>query len=186
MLKQNSCQLVNNIKQLLIVIMQHIPYKTQIILAVLYTWSWTFFQLNRLANFTLGVFLRYIPDYLLLDTNPKASIKVLKAFDSKCRDVTKRLKIFMKYKWDDEACDYKGGIDLEAFSKYIDSEIICVAYIFEKQINIRSISAFIKMMVNTPPYISFAIVDVKKKIINKVKHGIETEESILFGEVDFH
>lgn len=177
-----------------------IPYKIQIFLSALYMWTWIFVQINKLTGYILGLIMAYMPNNFIMDLDPKSPIKIIRAFDNNSNDITRRLKMFMNFRWDKEMCDDQGGVDLEPFTKYIGSSIIWIAYVFEYDININTVEQFVKLVSDCEgnssqsehvvddfkKCINIIMVNTGKKIIHKLKNSKLSKEDILFGEVDFH
>lgn len=186
------------------------PSRLQMFLYAFYVWSFVLFYLSRLANFTLGLIITYLPTLFIPKVSPAAPIKVLRAFDDRGRDITKRLCMFMKFKWDKQIGD-DGGVDLDKFVEHIGSSIIWVAYIMEYEIsdtmfhNFLSLINSIEQNTDTSSNatvscdnidhpidyfkrcVKFVIINTSKKVIYKLKKGTKElePEPILFGEIDF-
>lgn len=200
-------QVIKTLQKYSLSLLDNMPYKVHILLTALYIWTWIFFQLNKLTGFILESIIKYAPDYLLPNytlsgTNPKIPIKVIRAFSANHQDITKRLKFFMNLKWDPDMCDYKGGVDLDTFSQYIESGIIYIAYVFDYQINLNTLDKFLDLietaeenggdydsddeLASFKQYVNIAIINIGKKIVTKLKNGKLENEDILFGELNLH
>jgi len=115
-------------------------------MAALYVWTWILFQLSRIGNFLLKIAIKTLPNIMLPDMTPKIPIKIIKAIDESGFDITKKLKMFMNFKWDKTHCDDEGGVDLDTFSEYIGSSIIMVAYIFDYDFNDEICDKFLEII----------------------------------------
>lgn len=188
-------QITTTLKKYTLALVDYIPYKLQILLTALYIWTWIFFKINKLTGFILGSIITYMPTYFLLDIKPKLPIRILKASDDKSNDITKRLNLFMKYKWDVTSCDDQGCVDLDSFADYIGTSIIYIMYVFDYDLDLSKLDKFLELAEDSndinntsvfKKYINIAIIDFSKKIIHKIKEGKLESEDILFGEINLH
>lgn len=173
--------------------------RVRIFLAAFYVWAWILFQFNKFIGLIFERILKYTPNKLLPNVVPKIPIKILQAFDiTNNTDITKKLNIFTNFKWDKEAADDKGGINIEPFAKYIESSIIWVAYALELDISENACNQFISMLetveqkhldfgdIHIKNNISYILIDISKKLIYKFAKNKLVKDDILFGEIDFH
>lgn len=190
---------------------QLFPSRMEMFLYAFYVWSCILFYITKFANFMLGMIITFLPTLLMPNVSTKSPVRILRAVDEKGTDITKRLNMFMKFKWDNDMCDDKGGVDLDKFSDYIGSSIIWIAYILEYEINDSTYNNFMMLIndieknadntsdltttcenYNYPleyfkKCIKFVVINTSKKVIYKLKKNTKDlePESILFGEVDF-
>lgn len=194
----------------------YIPDRVRIFMFALYIWTYVLYYLTKFANFLLMLVISYLPNIFMPDVKPKAPVRVLKAVDETGFDITKKLNMFMKFKWDTDLCDDRGGIDLDVFSNYISSSIIWVSYILEYDINGNISNSFMDYIqwlekndkidpsdektnngsektVDTDVdffkrCIRQILINTSKKVVYKIKKHTEVIESedILFGEIDFY
>lgn len=129
-----------------------IPGKLQIVLFFLYVWTFVLFYMSKVANIILGALIRYLPNILMPSVSHSAPIKIIKATDGNGVEITKRLEMFMKFKWDESMCD-NGGIDLDIFFKYIGSTVIWVAYMFDYEITQNTATQFLTLIDDIEEYI---------------------------------
>ena len=176
--------------------MTDIPVKTKIFLAAFWMWTWILFQISNMFNKMLKFVLYWIPNNFTptFETiTSKPNIKLIEARDGFGKVITNKLKLFMNLKWDKTMCDDKGGVDLDIFCKHIGSSIVWVVYLLDYEINpiydefVTSIQENNFNMNKVHKFIKTAIIDISNKVIKKFDtYTNQTEESILFGEVNFH
>jgi len=180
------------------------PNRVKILMGALYCWAFLLLQLNMLGNLMLRLLITVIPNMVLPSIVPDTPIRIVKAFDQSGFDITKKLNIFMNFKWDAEMSNENGGIDLDAFCEYIGSSIIWICYTLEQDISIESCDKFLNFIKNIESaddsepkkidnifsfkkHMRTIVVNTSKKVIYKLKHNINevSPEDIVFGEVDF-
>ncbi|MGL5936554.1 MAG: hypothetical protein ACRCZI_13150 [Cetobacterium sp.] len=125
-------------------IVNMLPDKVRIFMIALYIWTWLLFYLTKFANFMLMLVITYLPRLFTPSVKPKTPITIIKAVNEFGVDITKKLNLFMKFKWDEEICDGRGGIDLDTFTEYISSSIIWISYIVNYDIDDMISKNFIK------------------------------------------
>lgn len=177
---------------------------TQILLVALRIWVWFLMQLNILSNLMLRLIIVGIPSSVMPNITPNIPIRVIKAVNENGFDITKKLNMFMNYKWDNDMCD-DGGIDLDSFCEWIGSGIILISYILECDISNENCDRFLTFIKKLEPtdesaspveidslykfkkHLRIIVVDASKKILYKLKNNSVklNEENILFGEVSF-
>jgi len=181
------------------------PNHVKILMAALYCWAFILLQLNILGNLMLRLMITVIPNLILPNIVPDTPIRIVKAFDQSGFDITKKLNIFMNFKWDAEMSNENGGIDLDAFCEYIGSSIIWICYTLEQDISIESCNKFLNFIKNVEStaddsetnkihnlnglkkHMRTIVVNTTKKLIYKLKQNSceVSPEDIVFGEVDF-
>lgn len=134
----------DDIKDVFQRIANSLPDRVRIFMLALYVWTYILFYITKLANFMLMLIITYLPNLFTPTVKPKTPITVLKAVNDVGDDITKKLNMFMKFKWDEEICDGRGGIDLDTFSEYISSSIIWISYIINYDIDDTISKNFIK------------------------------------------
>jgi hypothetical protein len=124
-------------------------YKVRTIVFMLYIWTCIIYQFTRFVDFILMCIISYIPNILVPNISSKTPVRILRATDQYGNDITKKLKLFMRFRWDYEINNeegdtnngfdinngYTGGIDLDAFIDYIGASVIWIAYVFEYDID---------------------------------------------------
>jgi hypothetical protein len=173
-------------------------------MGLLYMWVWFLIQLNNLGNLMLKLIIIGIPNSIMPNITPDIPIRVIKAVNENGFDITKKLNMFMNYKWDLDMCD-DGGIDLDSFCEWIGSNIIWISYILECDISNENCDKFLTFIKKIEPndesaspieidslykfkkHLRIMVVDVSKKVVYKLKNNSVklTEENILFGEISF-
>lgn len=191
---------LDTIKKYGLHIVNNIPYKLKIFLFALYCWTLVFFYISKIFNFILGSAVTYFPDYLFLNISNKPPVKILHASNKNGDILTNKLQTFLNIKWDKTLCDDRGGLDLDKFSKYVNSSVIFVAYILDIDINAIANKAN-NFLNNTLEFtkeensdnlsfltknIRIIVIDIGEKIISKLKNNELIQDDILFDEIDFH
>lgn len=125
----------NRVKAIITLLWNKVPSKIDIVLLFIDIWSWIAMRWVQLLNFILRSIILCTPTSVLPNFTPKIPVKIIKAMDDNGNEITKQLKIFMKFKWDNEMCDDRGGVDLDTFTKYIGSTVVWVAYILDYDID---------------------------------------------------
>jgi hypothetical protein len=181
-----------------------IPSRVQILLLGLRIWVWFLMQLNNLANLMLRLIIIGIPNSVMPNITPDIPIRVIKAVNENGFDITKKLNMFMNYKWDPDMCD-DGGVDLDSFCEWIGSGIIWISYILECDISNDNCDKLLTLIKKLEPneelqspieidtlskfkkHLQILVVDTSKKVIYKLKNTSSklNEESVLFGEISF-
>src|SRR6476620_7326530 len=120
--------------------------KEYIIYSAIHIWTFIMFYFAKMYNFIIMLIITYNYNILTPDINPSLPVRIIKAIDNNGNDVTKKLKLYMKFYWDSEMLDNRGGIDLDNFTKFISSPNLCIIYILEDDIDKNIYSKFINMV----------------------------------------
>ena len=172
------------------------PNRVQVFMMCIYMWSWFILQLNILANLMLKAVIIIVPNLMLVDIKPNTPLRIIKAIDSSGYDITKKLNIFINFKWDNDC------IDLDSFCEYIGSSVIWVTYVLECDISEETCDKFLNFVksietsddslpiekvniLEFKKHIRTIVVNTSKKIVYKLKEDKLILEDIVFGEIEF-
>ena len=159
--------------------------------------------LNFFLNLTMC-----LPDYLLPKIENGTPIKIIYATDKEGRPINNKLDLYLRYKWDDSMFQ-NGGVDIDQFLKYINTEMISIAYISDKKIqricnnfiNVidkikkdkigygntsvsenNLIGDFIQDTVKSKKNINLIVINSKAKLLYRFKDETEEESEKIVGE----
>jgi len=135
-------------------------YKARIVVFMLYVWTCIVYKFTRFVDFILMCIVAYVPNILVPSISSKTPVRILHATNKYGNDITKKLKLFMRFRWNPEINNedgtanngfdanngYTGGIDLDAFINYIGSSVIFIAYVYEYDIDDIMFSELINLV----------------------------------------
>lgn len=174
-----------------------------VLVYMLYIWTWISFQYTKLLNFILLKMIQ-LPNKTIPTITPNSdiNIKIIYAVDKNGNDISNKLILFMNFKWDIKMFDKYGGIDLDPFMKSINTEEITLLYCKDDIMTnlefimlsetVKELSAeFNSNAINWAKiYLNCININMETKIAHKLIGVLRTEHfvksDILFGEIDFY
>jgi hypothetical protein len=97
------------------------------------------------------------------------------------KTITEKIRMFINIKWNEAYCDGNGGVRLDEFAKYVNSDIIHITYIKkELPTDVTDIRSHKNIIEN----LKTLTVDFKNNIIYR-NLDYTVSEPILFGEILF-
>jgi hypothetical protein len=97
------------------------------------------------------------------------------------KTVTEKIRMFINIKWDETYCDGNGGVRLDEFAKYVNSDIIHISYIKKK---LPTDNLDMSLDKNIIANLKTLTLDFKNNIIYR-NLDYTVSEPILFGEIPF-
>ncbi len=170
-------------------IVEYIPDRTKIFLAVFWLWTWILLQFNKACAMLLQLILEWVPDNFVPAITNKSTVHAVNAVDGQGNNITNKLKLFLNLNWDKEMFDGEGGVDIDNFAKHVGSSLIWIAYILEYEL-----SPAYNDFINASKESDFGAKDFNKllkavliDVSTKLVHNLSTQQSspIMFGEVNF-
>jgi len=158
-------------------------------------------------NFLLSIIMR-LPDCLLPKIENGTPIKTIYATDKEGRPINNKLDLYLRYKWDDSMFQ-NGGVNIDQFIKYINTEMISIAYISDKKIqcvcnnfinvinNLKKnkigygntfgsednlVGDFIQDTIKFKKNINLIVINSKAKLLYRFKNETEKESEKIIGE----
>jgi hypothetical protein len=181
-------------------------YKKVFILKTVTAFSHISIAFKKFGNCTLRLVIQCMPKHCICtscgSSCPKNTLYIVNATiptghkthkthkthntDKKCKttpfkSVTEKIRMFINIKWNGMYCDGNGGVRLDEFAKYVNSDIIHITYI-KKELSADVLD--MSLHKNIIENLKTLTVDFKNNIIYR-NLDYTVSEPILFGEIPF-